>query len=335
MNTIRLSICIPTYNFGNFIGETLESIIRQATDEVEIVVVDGASTDNTAEIVRDFQKRYPRLHYHLLDKKGGIDKDLAKAVEMAQGDYCWLLSSDDVLKNGAINRILREIAAGYAICLCNRTECDLNLKPIHNRSWLSGKTGDAAFNLSNKYELLNYFNEATSIGALFSYMSSIIVNRIKWNDTGYDERFTGTNYAHAFRLFMILKKGGLLKYIADPLVLCRGENDSFLQKGAAQRFLMDVDGYQFLGLHLYHEEETLRAFNAVFRKELRWYVFAVVRSEVTDIENWRQIERKLLAFGYSRTQLRIARMLGTSRSFVNAARRLRKAIHRLRFRKSV
>ena len=56
MDDIRLSICIPTYNFGEFIGATLQSIIKQATDEVEIVVVDGASTDNTAEVVRAFQR---------------------------------------------------------------------------------------------------------------------------------------------------------------------------------------------------------------------------------------------------------------------------------------
>lgn len=44
MDHPRLSICIPTYNFGEFIGETLDSIVCQATDETEIVIVDGAST---------------------------------------------------------------------------------------------------------------------------------------------------------------------------------------------------------------------------------------------------------------------------------------------------
>ena len=67
---IRLAICIATLNRGAFIGETLESIIRQATDEVEIVVVDGASTDNTEEVVRGFQQRWPRLNYLRLPEKG-------------------------------------------------------------------------------------------------------------------------------------------------------------------------------------------------------------------------------------------------------------------------
>jgi abequosyltransferase len=333
MSGIRLSVCIPTYNFGGFIGQTLKSVVDQAGDDVEIIVVDGASTDKTAEVVRNFQKRYPRLHYHLLDKKGGIDKDMAKAVELARGDYCWLLSSDDALKSGAIDRVRREIAAGYDVYVCNRTECDINLNPIYNRLWLSQKTGDAVFNLSIKSELLDYFNKAQSIGALFSYMSSIIVLRKKWDEPGSNELFTGTNYAHAFRLFTMLLNGGRLKYIQDPLVLCRGENDSFLQQGAAQRFLIDLDGYQLLGSHLFHDDEILQAFHAVIRREFKWYVFAGLRSEAGDAD-WNAIERKLLSLGYSRTSLRIVRVIGSSSHIVFLARGLRAAFRRFVFNKT-
>jgi abequosyltransferase len=49
-----------------------------------------------------FQKLFPWITYHRLDKKGGIDKDMTKTVELARGDYCWLLSSDDAIKPGAI-----------------------------------------------------------------------------------------------------------------------------------------------------------------------------------------------------------------------------------------
>ena len=333
MSGIRLSVCIPTYNFGRFIGETLKSVVEQAGDDVEIIVLDGASTDNTAEVVRNFQKRYPRLHYHLLDKKGGIDKDMAKAVELSQGEYCWLLSSDDALKSGAIGRVLREIASGYDVYLCNRTECDINLNPVYHRSWLSRNTEDAVFNLSSKSELLRYFSQAISIGALFSYMSSIVVNRQKWNATGYDERFTGSHYAHAFRLFTLLIKGGQLKYIKDPLVLCRGENDSFLQKGAAHRFLIDLEGYQFLGSHLFHDDETLQAFYAVLRREFKWYIFAGLRHDV-DSSEWSAIEQRLLSFGYSRTALRTVRILGSSMFLVVSARRIRAAIRKFVLNKS-
>ena len=56
MTDPRLSICIATYNRASCIGETLRSIIPQITEEVEIVVVDGASTDNTCNVVKSYME---------------------------------------------------------------------------------------------------------------------------------------------------------------------------------------------------------------------------------------------------------------------------------------
>ena len=164
MNDIRLSFCIPTYNFGRYIGETLESIINQAGDEVEIVVGDGASTDHTEEVVRRYQSRFPKLFYHRFEEKGGVDLDLAKTVELARGDYCWLMSSDDVLKPGAVQRVLSEIELGLDVFLCNRTICDYNLRPKrYSHMWLSHGTSDRVFDLSRKIVLLDYLNGSKSI----------------------------------------------------------------------------------------------------------------------------------------------------------------------------
>jgi abequosyltransferase len=103
---IRLSICIPTLNRGCFIGATLESIVSQSTDEVEIVIVDGGSTDNTQQVVENFQQRFRRLRYFRNEADSGssntpspsgagFDRDCNRAVESAVGEYCWLFTDDD------------------------------------------------------------------------------------------------------------------------------------------------------------------------------------------------------------------------------------------------
>ena len=127
----ELSLCIPTYNFGKFIAETLHSILEQdGADEIEVVVVDGASTDNTPDVVTSLQNQYPQIKYFRLAAKGGIDRDMAKSVELATGEYCWLFSSDDTMRRGALELALNEIKQGHDLYLCKHTECTFDMQFI-------------------------------------------------------------------------------------------------------------------------------------------------------------------------------------------------------------
>jgi abequosyltransferase len=335
MTDIKLSICIPTYNFGAFIGETLRSVIDQLQDGVEIVVLDGASTDNTEEIVRGFQQRCSALSYHRLGRKGGIDNDLARTVELARGDYCWLLSSDDVPTAGAIARMLGELSSNDDIYLCNRIECDRELRPLRTTPWLGNDRSDHTFTFDAFSDISSYFRSAISIGAFFSYISSIVVRRDQWISAAPDKKFIGSNYAHAARLFSILLRGGTLRYIREPLVLCRGENDSFSDSGVVRRFLIDLDGYLLLST-LFQEPTVRDDFLAVMRREHPWYVYAELRSRIIGPDQWRDFEQKLIAYGYGPIALAVVRTLGgiplvmiIARMLWFGTRRVRKFVARL------
>ena len=90
------------------------------------------------------------------------------------------------------------------------------------------------FTFAGPHDLIDYFSRAGSIGSLFSYMSSIVVKRAAWNAVERDDRLAGSNYAHVASLFSVLRKGGTLKYIKEPLVLCRSDNDSFSKSGVVR-----------------------------------------------------------------------------------------------------
>jgi len=119
MRSPILSICIATYNRAGFIGETLDSILHQLTDEVEIVVVDGASTDATPTVMERYAADCPGLRYVRLPAKGGVDQDYCKAVECARGEYCWLFPDDDLFKPGAVKRVLDELRNGPCLVIVN------------------------------------------------------------------------------------------------------------------------------------------------------------------------------------------------------------------------
>jgi len=316
---VKLSVCIPTYNRAAFIGGTLENIVSQACEAIEIVVVDGASTDGTADIVASFQKRFPNLVYYRGQCNMGVDRDMAKAVDLARGAYCWLMSSDDLLKHDAITIMMNEINSGADIYLCNVTLCSSAMQPIRDTKFLSDSRSDNVFDLCDKNQLQNYLNLATSNNALFCYMSSIVFRRASWLDVEYNERFSNTGYAHVFRLFSFIKKRCLVKYIPSALVLNRSGNDSFSDKGIEKRYMLDFDGYFLLANELFASDPQIkREFLQVMTREHRWYRLIKLRSAV-QTSAWKDITSKLLLFGYTRRALAVYGFLGRFRSVVNAA----------------
>jgi abequosyltransferase len=119
-----LSICIPTYNFGKFIGITLDSITQNLREGVEVVILDGGSTDDTGRVVAQRQHDYPQIKYHRQEFRGGIDRDIAKVVSLSSGKYCWLFSADDIMKPGVVSKVLDGLQSNCDIYLCEHTLCD-------------------------------------------------------------------------------------------------------------------------------------------------------------------------------------------------------------------
>jgi glycosyltransferase involved in cell wall biosynthesis len=211
----RLSLCIPTLNRAAYIGEALDSMSSQATDEVEIVVVDGGSTDGTGDIVRDRQRRWPRLRYLRREQDLGVERDTDKAVELAKGEYCWLMTSDDVLKPGAIGAVLDVIRQGHQLIVVNAEVRDIRLRkllepsklrPIANRVYAPG-------------ECERLF---VDVAEYLSYMGGVVIRKDLWearDRTGYLD----TDFVHVGVIFQAPLPGTAI-VITEPLISIRYGN---------------------------------------------------------------------------------------------------------------
>lgn len=321
----KLSFCIPTYNRADFINGTLTSIADQIieghyTDIVEICVSDNASTDGTDKLINSFKNKYPAVQvvYSKSSENLGADRNYLKVVELASGEYCWLMGSDDALVPGSISRILSEIKHDYDIYLCNRIDCTYSLYPIKKFNWLNISV-DRVFDFRQRGELVDYFNRARSIGAVFSYLSSIIVKRSAWNNVCYDSSMTGTAYSHAYILVSLIANGAKLKYLQDAMVFNRTGNDSFAQQGDLKRFLIDLEGYLAIANKLFFtDDETKEAFLRVMTREHPWYRLIKIRSFASDDLSWKSIRDKLLEFHFDKKIVNLAGVLGKLKFIVFA-----------------
>lgn len=91
-----ISIIMPTYNCGLYIGESLESVIKQTYSNWEVIIIDDCSTDNTQEIVNEYVSKDSRIKYFKLDKNSGAAVARNKAITLANGKYIAFLDSDDI-----------------------------------------------------------------------------------------------------------------------------------------------------------------------------------------------------------------------------------------------
>lgn len=97
MNGTKLvSVIMPTYNCGFFIGKSIESVQRQTYRNWELVIVDDCSTDNTTQVVDGYMKSDQRIRYYKLAENAGPAVARTKAMELAQGSYMAFLDSDDL-----------------------------------------------------------------------------------------------------------------------------------------------------------------------------------------------------------------------------------------------
>lgn len=127
MNQNKLvSVCINAYNSEKYIAETLNSVINQSYKNLQIIVVDDASTDATAEVVRGIND--PRIELYTLEKNGHISNANNETYLKVRGEYMVHTDSDDILNPDLIEKTVGYLESHPECggCFCRLTTIDEN-----------------------------------------------------------------------------------------------------------------------------------------------------------------------------------------------------------------
>ncbi|UAY50692.1 glycosyltransferase family 2 protein [Ferruginibacter albus] len=96
MSKILVSIIIPTYNSASTLKQALDSVLNQTYTNYEILIIDGASSDNTISIVKQYQESFNSIRV-ISEKDNGIYDAMNKGTRLAEGEWLYFLGSDDYL----------------------------------------------------------------------------------------------------------------------------------------------------------------------------------------------------------------------------------------------
>ena len=100
-----ISIIIPNYNYGHYIEETICSVINQNYPQLQLIIIDGGSTDNSVEIIKKYDKQ---INYWVSEKDNGQADAINKGLEVATGEYVAFINSDDVYLDDAFELIFTD-----------------------------------------------------------------------------------------------------------------------------------------------------------------------------------------------------------------------------------
>jgi Glycosyl transferase family 2 len=203
-----ISICIPTYNHARFLAESLRSATAQTHHEIEIIVLDNDSQDDTEAVVARAAAIDPRIRYVRHPRNIGLVGNLNACIRSARGNYIKILCADDSLEPGCVAAMLDafHVQPTASLVGCARIVTDANLSALRisrARTSLSVISGEEM--LAECFFYGNRIGEPTAV--MFRRADAL---------RGFSERYQALVDLEMW--FHLLCKGN---FVALPQTLCR------------------------------------------------------------------------------------------------------------------
>ncbi len=125
----KISVIIPAYNSQQFIGETLESLLRQTLKDIEVIIVNDGSTDGTQDIIDEYASKYD-IFKPYIQENGGVSSARNFGLEKATGEYVVFLDADDYYSDGSLEAFYKKAKQTDADIIIGRLATFGNDKPI-------------------------------------------------------------------------------------------------------------------------------------------------------------------------------------------------------------
>ena len=264
---VQLSLCIATMNRAEFLGKTLDSILPQLEPNVEIIILDGASTDSTSDLVASYAAKYENLRYLREDKASGVDIDFDKAVMGARGCYCWLLGDDDLLKPGSISRVLDACRQGHDLVIVDAEVRSADLTELLTRKRLKMRD-DSVYLPEDSDRLMK------DTGIHLTFIGAVIIRRALWLRRNR-QKYYGTEFVHVGVIFQAPNHGTTL-VVPEPLISIRYGNAHWSERA--------------FEIWMFKWPQLIWSFDSISQD---------ARLSISPLEPWRNIRNLLLyrAFG--------------------------------------
>lgn len=208
----KLSVCIDSFNYGRFLSEAIESVLKQSFHDFELIIGDDCSSDNSIGIARSYAAKDKRIVIEVAPVNRGMVKNRNACLRLARGEYVKCLHADDFLFSpDALARMVATLDANRAVSLVASTRrmVDEQSQPIDTWSGFDRERPIAGTTVINRCLL----EQRNLIGG-----PSAVMFRRALGARGFDEGF----FVMAdLEMWFHLLEQGCFAYIRDPLCAVR------------------------------------------------------------------------------------------------------------------
>lgn len=228
-NTPILSVAIPTYNRINYLQECLNCLISQIEEfnnlNVEIVISDNGSTDDTEKVVSEYLRKYRFIRYVRFDTNQGFDINVRSCVDNSAGKYIHILSDDDLVSKNYLYEIMKVLSKDPDFVALSSKAFKLDIDDINETD---GQGFNFINNINLEFNKENLINFIDVVSYWFTFVSAFIFKReiaMLVNEQFLTKTY-GSWFAHIPYYFSCLKFGS--KFIfASNKVFINGRVNNF------------------------------------------------------------------------------------------------------------
>lgn len=238
MKIPRISVCIPTYNYGKYIGEAINSVLSQTFTDYELLIVDDCSVDKTDDIVNEFARRDARIRYIRNISNRGMVANWNYCLEEARGEYIKFLFGDDLLCSpDALGAFVAILDADTSVALAGSARKIIDQDSRFREIWAYGSDSvvvDGCRAISRcMLEKQNFIGEP-----------SAVMFRKSQAKRGFDHRY---RQIVDLEMWFHLLEQGRYAYLNEPLCAFRLHSDQQSARNAESDATLDDTFYLLQG----------------------------------------------------------------------------------------
>lgn len=234
-----ISAIIPNYNYAHYLPKRIQSVLNQTFTDIEIILLDDCSTDNSLEVMRQFSD--PRIVGIFPNEvnTGSPFRQWQKGIEMAKGEYIWIAEADDYADENFLQRVADVIEKERpAICFTASVMVDSDDKPLNMDfdHWKRRKITEGGYSIydGKKYAATHqYWRNHIYNASGVVFRKDIIDNK--------DLEALTMRYSGDWLFWTRLGLHGTVAEIHERLNYFRYHASSVTHKGAYNGFLEDID----------------------------------------------------------------------------------------------